>query len=294
MRSLVLVIGALLSSKHVFGFHVLPPPELFRALPHAIDHLVSVFSPPIAHHSALEDVTSGLLGIYQDALQTDALRTQIVTGAFLAVVGDGIAQKAVSDSYNTKRAVSFATFDASYRAVQHYLYPPMIALCHGDVLGSVIPNPTIAAALEQSLFSQLLIIPTLYYPTFYAITGFVQGLSWDETVERAKTAFWPLMLRNWAFWIPVQALVFGLVREEAQQIPYLIASGLVWTVVLSLAAGQATPTIKENVLLASTEIEGVLAEGLAEPESQRFAFQSATTAPGPSASGSSSPTDLNA
>ena len=292
MRSLFLVIiGALLLSiKQVISFHVVPPPELFHSLPHAIDHLAPVFSPS----TVLKDVTSGLFGSYQNALQTDALRTQIVTGVSLAVMGDAIAQKAGSNNeYNTKRAVSFATFDASYRVVQHYLYPPMIALCHGDFLGSLIPNPTIAAALEQSLFSQLLIIPTLYYPTFYAITGFVQGLSLEETVERARTAFWPLMLRNWAFWIPVQALVFGSVHDEAQQIPFLISAGLVWTVILSLAAGQATPMVKENVLLASTETVGV-ADGLNEQESQRFAFQSATPAAGPSASASSSQADLNA
>jgi len=275
MKLLSLFFGAFLVLREhdgVSGFHVLPPTEVFQSLPSVLDHLSASSSLTIS--SLVEDVGGGLLARYHEALQTDALRTQVATGVGLAVLGDAIAQKAGgSNTYDTKRAVSFATFDACYRAVQHYLYPPMIAICHGSVLGSLIPSQTIAAALEQSLVSQLLIIPTLYYPTFYAITGFVQGLTLEETVNRAKTAFWPLMRRNWAFWIPVQAIVFGAVHDEAQQISILIAAGLIWTIILSSSAGQATPTVKENVLVTSQEAE--VADILPETEMQRFAFQTA-------------------
>ena len=292
MKCLVVLIGALLSSKIASGFHVLSP-ELYQSLPNVVDHFLpttgaSSSSLTIAATS-FEDLTVGLLTRYQDALQNDALITQVATGMVLAVLGDSIAQKVVSESYDIKRALSFATFDACYRTVQHYLYPPMIALCHGSVLGSLFPNPTIAAALEQSLVSQLLIIPTLYYPAFYAITGFVQGLSLEETVERASTAFWPLMRRNWAFWIPLQAVVFGAVRDEAQQISILIGAGLVWTVILSLAAGQATitPAIKENTLLGSTETDGVA-------DSPLYSFRAATVTGPFSAASSTSQSEISA
>jgi len=280
MRSLSLaVVATLLSSKQILGFGIGPiAPELHQTLPHILDHFTASSSVVV---SSLTEVSDGIVARYQDALQTDALRTQVATGVILAVTGDAIAQKANgADSYDTKRAGSFVAFDACYRTVQHYLYPPMIALCQGSLLGALIPSQTLAAALEQALVSQLLIIPLLYYPTFYAITGFVQGLTVEATVDRAKTAFWPLMRRNWAFWIPIQFLVFGCVHNEAEQISILIAAGLIWTVILSLAAGQATPSIKENIL----QTDEVL-DILPEEEMRRLAFQ---TADGGSPSSSSS------
>jgi len=201
---------------------------------------------------------------YQHALQTDALKTQMETGIALAVVGDAIAQKTqTQEPYNVNRAASFAAFDACYRAAQHYLYPPMIAACHGAVLGTLLPNNLqFAAAMEQALVSQLVLIPIVYYPAFFAITGAVQGLTMKETVNRAKGSFWPLMKRNWLFWIPLQASVFGLVPDENTQISILIACGLAWTIILSALAGSATPKERYN-----EPVENILT--LPEEEMQR-------------------------
>jgi hypothetical protein len=181
-----------------------------------------------------------LMDSYNEALQTDPLKTQVTTGAGIAVVADWIAQKTKSDEYDVKRAVSFATFDGCYRVLQHYVYPPMIAHCNGQFLGNWMDMST-AAALEQSLASQMLIIPLVYYPIFFAITGWVQGLTAQETVQRAQATAVPLMLRNWAYWIPVQYAVFHFINDEATQIPILIACGLLWNVILSVVAGAVKP-----------------------------------------------------
>jgi len=206
-------------------------------------------------HSLLENgsllLSSDWIGQYQSALKSKPLATQVQTGGILAVVGDAIAQKtSEEDGYDTKRAVSFALFDGAYRIVQHYLYPPMIAVCNGNTLGALL-GPALGAATEQALASQLLIIPLFYYPCFYAMTGLVQGLSVSETVERAKERFWPLMRRNWLYWIPVQFGVFAFCKDEAAQISILIACGLVWTIILSTLAGDAsededTPAVSFN------------------------------------------------
>jgi protein Mpv17 len=194
----------------------------------------------------LPEATRSVTTAYQHALATHALETQVATGVVLAVVGDGIAQKATSDRYDVKRALSFCAFDGAYRSVQHYVYPYMIATCHGQVLGQVLAgdpttNTHLAASIEQALVSQLVIIPTLYYPFFFAVTGAVQGLSPQETLERAKTTFVPLMTRNLVFWIPVQFGVFLTIPDQATQIPVLIGFGLIWTVILSVLAGSAKP-----------------------------------------------------
>lgn len=203
-----------------------------------------------------------LLDTYQHALQTDALRTQVETGVALAIVGDAIAQKTQTsdEPYDAKRAAAFALFDSCYRAVQHYVYPPMIAICNGAFLSTFLPNnQKFAAAMEQSLVSQVVIIPIIYYPVFFALTGAVQGLTIEETIERAKETIVPLMIRNWLFWIPVQFAVFGFVPDEAAQISLLIACGLVWTVILSAFAGS---TKEYSYCVTGMEDECILPEEL--------------------------------
>jgi protein Mpv17 len=205
---------------------------------------------------------------YREALRENPLQTKVVTGAVLAVVGDAIAQTREPAEYNSKRAAAFVAFDACYRAVQQWTYPPLMVACKGQYLAGMLASlgfaPTysddtvyLMAAFEQTMISQLVIIPLFYYPVFYAITGAVQGLSVDESIQRAKDTFVPLMKRNLAFWIPVQFGVFGYV-EENLQIPILIACGLVWTVILSVSAGAVAAPAKE-VATALLEDEIILA-----------------------------------
>lgn len=209
------------------------------------------------------DVASMAWGDYKVALKTHPYQTKIWTGVILAFVGDAIAQLREPAPYDKKRAAAFACFDAIYRAVQQFTYPPLIAHFQGQYLIALLANigvqsvsPTSAVAtlsgpLETTLISQLVIIPIIYYPVFYAVTGAVQGLTIDQTVQRAKDTFIPLMKRNLLFWIPVQFGTFGFVQEDLQ-IPLLILCGLAWTVILSISAGAINTAddkdINEDVL----------------------------------------------
>ena len=100
--------------------------------------------------------------------------------------------------------------------------------------------------VEQTLASQLGIVPFLYYPVFFSLTAFIQGLGAHGAIERAKENFFPLMKRNLLFWIPVQFVQFGFI-EENLQIPFLSVAGLCWTFILSVSAGSATSYNKSNV-----------------------------------------------
>lgn len=222
---------------------------------------------------------------YRQTLYEHPLSTKMITGATIAVVADAIAQAAAAvgnnkksssevvaeeetstggllpqDWYNSKRAVSFATFDAVYRAAQHYMYPPMVQMFQGQYITALLSSFMATAAvpfsspdqlpmtfswagpMEQALASQLIIIPVVYYPVFFAVTGVVQGLTVEETIERAKTTFIPIMKRNLLYWIPCQFATFALLAGDALeplQIPVLTGLGLIWTIILSLFAGSA-------------------------------------------------------
>ena len=165
-----------------------------------------------------------------------------MTGATLAVCGDAIAQQQAAASsfdqnqnqnnfdYDQRRALSFAVFDMAYRALQHYAFPLIVATCHGQFLGN--------DALEQTLVSQLGIVPFLYYPVFFTVSGTIQGLSASHMIARAQETFVPLMQRNLLFWIPIQFIQFGYIQEDLQ-IPFLSCAGLAWTFILSMYAGSA-------------------------------------------------------
>eukprot|EP00980_Cylindrotheca_fusiformis_P010662 scaffold2381_cov128-Cylindrotheca_fusiformis.AAC.3 len=211
---------------------------------------------------------------YQQALKTNPYETKIATGVVLAIIGDAIAQLREPASYDIKRATAFAAFDGFYRAVQQLSYPALIAHFQGQhILGALKTfgmEPTslssfasLVGPLEQTLVSQLVIIPTIYYPLFFSITGMIQGLTVVETIDRARNTFIPLMKRNLTFWIPVQLIAFGYIQEDLQ-IPVLIVCGLLWTIILSVSAGAVKPTvddfIEDDMLpeVAMTKLEGSL------------------------------------
>jgi Mpv17 / PMP22 family len=192
-------------------------------------------------------VASDIVNTYKDMLGQFPLPTKMLTGGTLSTVGDAIAQSKDRNSpYDTRRALSFAAFDMAYRALQHASFPYIIQQCHGQFICSItsaISLPLLldqhsAAAMEQTLASQLIIVPFLYYPAFYTLTATIQGLDFDGAVQRAQETFLPLMQRNLLFWIPVQFIQFGYI-EESLQIPFLSVCGLAWTFILSMFAGSA-------------------------------------------------------
>lgn len=170
----------------------------------------------------------------------------MMTGAALATAGDAIAQKREDDDYDPSRGASFAAFDMIYRAAQHVLFPIIVELCRGQYLfsfmatigASQLVDLSTLTAMERSLASQLIIVPFLYYPVFFTFTGYMQGLNFEEGLERAKQNFAPLMKRNLLFWIPVQYVQFCYVPTDLQ-IPFLSCAGLAWTFILSVLAGSA-------------------------------------------------------
>jgi len=190
-----------------------------------------------------------LLEGYKAALVSRPLRTNVLTGASLAVIGDKLAQmRDTEKSYDLRRASSFAAFDSCYRMFQHVAIPIIVNLGQGNALTSLvsmIPLVTMGSksvafctAMERTLLYQFGLIPFFYYPVFFTFTGVMQGLTLTETFNRAKTSFFPCWKRNLMFWIPTQMVMFGLV-DEKWQIPFVCVMGILWSLILSITAGKA-------------------------------------------------------
>ena len=187
----------------------------------------------------IQRAASNIFQRYMTTLASHPLPTKMITGAILATAGDAIAQGREGGKYNAVRGTSFAAFDSTYRAAQHHLFPLIVEYCRGRYLLKVLRVAAIGAttessaffdisslaAMERSLASQLIIVPFMYYPVFFAFTAWMQGLTFDEGVQRATENFAPLMKRNLLFWMPVQYAQFAYVTTDLQ-IPFLSCASL--------------------------------------------------------------------
>lgn len=206
-----------------------------------------------ASRQFIVDYMLSLLASYKTTMVRYPLKTKVATGAILAVLGDALAQTRdpSEKAYDPRRAASFAAFDSCYRFFQHNAFPFIISICKGNVLSSIFSGVTGAvvgsnlrlglAALERTLVYQLVVIPLLYYPIFFTFTGYLQGLTPAEILQRAKTSFLPCWKRNLMFWIPTQMVMFGLI-DEKWQIPFACVMGMLWSTILSVTAGNAKAT----------------------------------------------------
>jgi hypothetical protein len=184
---------------------------------------------------------SSALQAYSHSLALHPLETKVVTAAVLAVGGDALAQLRECEPYDTRRAASFVLFDTCYRgAFQHATFPLIAQTFQGYALHSLLPYIPleVCAAISRTGANQLCVVPVVYYPLFFAVTGAVQGLDFDASVRRAREKFLPLMKRNLVYWIPVQYVQFAYVPAE-WQVPYICMAGLLWNVILSAIAGRA-------------------------------------------------------
>lgn len=211
---------------------------------------------PLAGGPAL-DVLPNLLASYSAALVESPLETKVATAAVLAVAGDGLAQSREPGEYDVRRGLSFIAFDSAYRgAFQHYTFPLIIDACQGNVLRGatdalhIASDPALLSTLERTGFNQLIVVPVVYYPLFFAMTGAVQGLTGEESVQRARDNFLPLMKRNLQFWLPVQYVQFAFVAPE-WQVTYVAVLGLVWNVILSALAGSAATSSDDEAVVAA-------------------------------------------
>lgn len=131
-----------------------------------------------------------------------------------------------------------------------------------------------AIATAKLAVNQLLMIPTVYMPLVFAVTGSLAKLDLDASIDRAKNMYIPLLKRNYFYWLPVQFFQFLVVPAD-YQILFVSCASVVWTVILSSLASDQQ---KQQQLPASTmEIhDSVTLEDLEEallPDSPRILLE---------------------
>lgn len=122
---------------------------------------------------------------------------------------------------------------------------------------SQLENPPSAQALAvgKLVTNQFVVIPLIYMPLFFAFTGLISGLDANQSVARARSLYFPILRRNYFFWLPVQFLQFLVIPVDFQ-IPFVSAASLVWTVILSsIGGGSTAPQAPSSIVAYETEEE---------------------------------------
>jgi len=212
-------------------------------------------SPPIAQKK-------NLIEWYESNLQSNPVRTKMVSGGFLWGLGDVVAQAVPAlfpqqekingkndmdadvatrksnpqnsfqfndfmlsyDYARTGRAVFFGTLIHAPTAHVHYNFLETLTIKSGL---SGLSIPVFKAFVEQfvywSWFSN-----TLYHGAM----GAMQGHQFDQIYQHISDVLWDTQKAQWAFWIPIQLVNFRFVPVRHQLNVVLITS-VVWTALLS-------------------------------------------------------------
>ncbi|KAG8463802.1 hypothetical protein KFE25_004075 [Diacronema lutheri] len=190
-------------------------------------------APPLADVAA---ACSSLARAYTDELSAQPLLTHVGTAMVLSLAGDACSQLATAPlAYDVRRGASMGAFAA--------LYTGLFQAWWFDQLNHALPGggsgiESLCAAVVKMSACQFCTIPLLYLPLLFGVQGVVRGLGWERTIAHAKQSFWPLLQRNWAFWVPLQTVQFALVPTEWQLL-FVCTAALAWAAALSAAAEPA-------------------------------------------------------
>ena len=203
--------------------------------------------------SASGSTRKSLLQRYEELLESDPVKTKMVTGSFLWGLGDFVAQVVPqlmssddedkdekNDSVNsssssskgfnydlvrTGRAVFFGFALHAPLSHVHYNFLESLTVRLGITGG--IKIPIFKAVMEQFVYWSW-ISNTLYHGAM----GAMQGKTFDQVYKKLEDVLWETQKAQWVFWIPVQLLNFRFVPVR-HQLNVVLTTSVVWTALLS-------------------------------------------------------------
>ena len=148
----------------------------------------------------------GLLQGYTAILRRRPWSTAIATGTIIVSAADITAQRLEGrQKIDKKRLAALALYGGIYSGAAHkFLYASM---------EKIIPETWNRATrvVSQVMLSQFIHTPFIQLPIYYSWTGLARGYSMNEIEENIHDTFKMTLIRNYQFWLPASAVLYGVV-----------------------------------------------------------------------------------
>ncbi len=134
-----------------------------------------------------------------------------------------------------KRLGVFTTFGFVYLGGwQYYLFNKVFVRCEKCMTVLKYSRPAKASTLT---FMDLAVhTPFMYFPSFYALKGYVQGDKISNSYEKYKTNLLADVKSMWQVWLPAQMINFGYIPIHLRM-PFITFVSFAWTIILSMQRG---------------------------------------------------------
>ncbi|KAL9969087.1 hypothetical protein ACROYT_G021254 [Oculina patagonica] len=168
---------------------------------------------------------------YNEMLDKYPIRTKCITSGVLYGVGDYIAQKATGsqNSINDKRLLRAAIYGSIIMAPLahvHFNFLEWLVVKKIAARASLVP-------FVKMFFDQFGYWSPIITAVYHVSMGAMEGLSYNDTMERLKELYWPTLKACWMIWPMVMVVNFKFV-PIAHQLNFCLAVSLVWATILSV------------------------------------------------------------
>jgi len=182
---------------------------------------------------------------YNAAAERSPFTTGVVTTVIKTSAADLLAQKVIEgrEEIDWKRQAMFVTFGGFYLGgFQYYLYNNVFTRICAPITATVGHR---GVAPVKTFLDQCVHHPILYFPTYYALKGAIQGEDLSYSMHKCQDELWENCKSLWSIWIPAQIFNFAYVPRHLR-IPFVAGTSMLWTVVLSVKRGALDKEDEEN------------------------------------------------
>lgn len=170
-------------------------------------------------------------------LRQRPLVVSLVGNTIKTATADIITQSIIEDKkeLDWKRLGLFTTFGFAYLGGwQYFLFNKAFVRCEKYMSIRKYSRGTTSTVLT---FLDLGIhTPLLYYPSFYALKGYIDSEPISETVAKFKKNIVDDMISMWQLWLPAQLINFSCVPIH-MRMPFVTSVSFAWTIILSMQRG---------------------------------------------------------
>lgn len=169
---------------------------------------------------------------YNEMLDKYPIRTKCITSGVLYGVGDYIAQRTMANNENSVsdkrllRAVLYGSVIMAPLAHVHFNFLEWLVVEKIAARASLVP-------FVKMFFDQFGYWAPAITIVYHVSMGAMEGLNYNETVERLKELYWPTLKACWMIWPIVMVVNFKLI-PVAHQLNFCLAVSLVWATILSV------------------------------------------------------------